>query len=69
MGQALCAAWFWDIPRCPMDCKLKAKDTGKPAIPMHRTYIPVDLSRISIDYLSLVLIIEGTNILPSTSTW
>lgn len=27
----------WDIPRCPTDCKLKAKDTRKPAIPIHRT--------------------------------
>lgn len=36
-------------------CEMKAKDTGKQVGSMHRTYIAVDLSRISIDHLSLAL--------------
>jgi hypothetical protein len=34
-------------------CEIKAKDTGKQVGSMHRTYIAVDLSRISTDHLSL----------------
>lgn len=55
-GHALCVARFWNISRCPMGCKINAKNTGKQVGPMHRTY---DLSRISRDHLSLGLAMKG----------